>query len=638
MLDRLDIPLIEQDWYTHQPSLQEMNAAVAAADEKVAAAHESRLGQLTATFGLSPAESDLIQAALVLTLDPQLSRVYAYLHDHVGRPYVTETLVARLFGHGYTLQLGSEAPLKRWALAIERPSGPGEPPWYELDPFVRNWLLGLNELDDALVGRARLHTARPPLESWPMVDTVHRIAGALKSPQALQLRVAVAGPPGVGRRSFAAAIAAELGLPLLAVDTDAIPDAEWNAVFLRAQRQAFVQRCALAWSGAAAQEHSWPADLACFPIQFVALDVDEYPEPSAAFLDYRVELPPLTFAERRTLWQTLVPAAATWSDSDLDRLAGNLQVTVGQIAAAATYPLSTAQEAADLTSARHRRQLGQLAQYLPAPFSWEDLVLPAWLRRALEELAFEAKERDRFWEQPAAQRLFPTGRGLLALFSGAPGTGKTMAAQVIAAALGRELYRVDLSAIVSKYVGETSKNIERILARARRLDVILLFDEADALFGKRTEIRDAHDRFANTDTNYLLQAIEQFPGVAILTSNQKANIDTGFTRRLRHVLEFPKPDAAHRRELWQRLLQELTGADRVAALGPDLIRLAELTETTGAQIKNAVLSALFLARRDETDVEAKHLLAGLERELVKEGRGLGKQTLEHWTKKRVENK
>ena len=244
------------------------------------------------------------------------------------------------------------------------------------------------------------------------------------------------------------------------------------------------------------------------------------------------------------------------------------------------------------------------------------------LRQALEDLAFEAQERVAFWERPEARRLFPQGRGLLGLFSGPPGTGKTMAAQVIAAELGVDLFRIDLSSVVSKYVGETSQNLERILSRAAHMDVVLLFDEADALFGKRTEIRDAHDRFANTDTGYLLQAIEAYQGVAVLATNKKGNIDPAFIRRLRYVLEFPKPDGPQRLRIWRRIVGELAGPERLEDLGDDLEELADALEVTGAQIKFAILAALFAARRDGEPLALRHLLRGLERELMKEGRTL----------------
>ena len=351
-------------------------------------------------------------------------------------------------------------------------------------------------------------------------------------------------------------------------------------------------------------------------------------------LDYRIEMPPMPLVERMRLWKMYVPAAKTWADKDLEALAQRHQsATIGQIIQVGERGISSIEEASEALRGAHRRRLGNLAQQLDCPFRWDDLIVPDWLIKNLKDFTFEATERVLLWEQPEAKRLFPQGKGLMALLTGPPGTGKTMAAQVIAAELDLDLYRIDLSAVVSKYVGETSKNIERILSRAQRMDAVLLFDEADSLFGKRTDIKDAHDRFANTDTNYLLQAIEQYPGIAILTSNKKANIDAGFTRRLRYVMDFAKPTVAERLKLWQSIIGELAGKERLAALNPHLWTLAEALELTGAQIKFAILSGIFMARQKQEPLSLPHLIAGIERELMKENRGISRQLQEILLKK-----
>ncbi len=267
------------------------------------------------------------------------------------------------------------------------------------------------------------------------------------------------------------------------------------------------------------------------------------------------------------------------------------------------------------------------------------------MSNAIDDVIFEAREREAFWENNGARRLFPQGRGLLALFSGSPGTGKTMAAQVIAAALGIDIFRCNLARIVSKYVGETSKNIDRILSRAGGMGIVLLFDEADALFGKRTEIKDAHDRFANTDTGYLLQAIENYQGVALLATNKKSNIDPAFIRRIRYVLDFPKPDAKQREEIWRRIVCGLAGTESVCGLAGtasmepitrELKALASDLEFTGAQIKYAVLTAVFAARKESKGLSMSHLLQGVDRELMKQGRALSTRERERLDK-RIKN-
>jgi SpoVK/Ycf46/Vps4 family AAA+-type ATPase len=241
----------------------------------------------------------------------------------------------------------------------------------------------------------------------------------------------------------------------------------------------------------------------------------------------------------------------------------------------------------------------------------------------LEDFAFEAHDRATFWELTSAQRLFPRGRGLVALFSGPPGTGKTMAAQIIAADLELDLFRIDLATVVSKYIGETAKHLAQIFTRASRMNGVLLFDEADALFSKRTEVKDSHDRYANADTSYLLQLLEEYRGIVILATNKKQNIDPAFIRRVRYVFEFPRPDAAERRRIWRQVIGELSGDDTLKRLDATIQALAANVELSGAQIKNAVLASIFVARRSREPLAMAHLLRGIERELSKEGRSVG---------------
>jgi SpoVK/Ycf46/Vps4 family AAA+-type ATPase len=318
-----------------------------------------------------------------------------------------------------------------------------------------------------------------------------------------------------------------------------------------------------------------------------------------------------------------VPSVRDWPPKELQRLAAEHPVNPGDIVQAgrnaSADPLTAGRSARE--SARSR--FNGLVQQLESPFQWDDLVVPASVRDALEALAFEAKQRHRFWEDPARRRLFPQGRGLAALLSGPPGTGKTMAAQVIAASLGQDLFRVNLAHLVSKWVGETAKNIDSLLREADALDAILFFDEADAAFARRsTEVRDAQDRFANTDAAHLLQAIESHSGVVLLATNLKGNIDPAFFRRLRYVIEFPKPDAALQRDLWTRLIGQLAGPDAGAKLASVVHALSTHVEATGAQIKQAILAAIFIAQRERCGLAARHLVEGLRRELAKEGRGI----------------
>jgi SpoVK/Ycf46/Vps4 family AAA+-type ATPase len=250
------------------------------------------------------------------------------------------------------------------------------------------------------------------------------------------------------------------------------------------------------------------------------------------------------------------------------------------------------------------------------------LVLPMPTREALEEIAFEAAARLQLLSEPEPGRLYARGGGLAALFCGPPGTGKTMAAEVIADALGADLLIVDLAATMSKYIGETAKNLTRVFDEAVASNAILLFDEADALFAKRSEIKDAHDRHANADTNHLLQLLEGFDGLAILATNRRANMDPAFVRRIRHIVEFARPGVAERRVIWRRALAALAGEEHAASLGSLLDGIADQHDLTAAQIKNAALTVRYAAMREGGPITEAQIRRGLGRELIKDGRPL----------------
>ncbi len=612
----------EAEWMAANPEAQAWSAELREVEEALAAHTTSRLAQLRRTFGLEPAEQDLFEACLAVALEPSLGRACAYLQDHVARAYMTEELAARLYGFAPGVW-NVHSSLGRWELLASQDPGIGEPAALSCDPQVREWLEGRRVFPEALSGAMRYVEVQTPLPSWPVRATIDSVRRCLQGSEGSRLRIVVEGAAGSGRRTFSAAVCAELQMPLLAVDTDQVEEAQWKRVCVLAERQAYLEGAALAWHGEAQTRRTWPGAVIPFPLQFAILTPGQETPRAAGVGEHRVRLPRPELAERIELWRQHVPVSRAWPALEFEALASRYQVEPGDIAALGRHAVSTATEAAEFLRETGRGRLGNLAQLLPCPFQWDDLVVPAPLRDALEDIAFEAMHRNAFWERPAARRLFPQGRGLVALFSGPPGTGKTMAAQVIAAGLGLDLFRVDLSAMVSKWVGETSQNLERMLSRAADLHAIVLFDECDAMFSKRSpEIRDAQDKFANTDSAYLLQAIESYPGMALLATNLKSNMDPAFIRRLRYVLEFAKPDAAQRLEIWRKVTAGLAGPERAAALEADLRVLAEGVEATGAQIKYAVLTALFRARREEAALGLPHLFRGLERELGKEGRSL----------------
>lgn len=619
LLGDADSPEAEAAWLADTPEVAPLRGELAAAHDAWQALTDTPVDRLVDVLQLSAAEADLLALVLAASVDPQVAELCALLAGPGAASAPTFATAARLFGHDRTLVLSKSSPVLAWQLvALEAPRV-GAPALVSMCPSLVRWLSGEAVLDDALLAHARRVRPLDPLPRWPVADTARRLQQVLGTgtPGAV---LRVGGPPGSGRRTFAACVLRALGLGLIAVDPSALPAEERTTVELRAQRQAWLDHAGLAW----VTPPSWPSFPPRFPVQVLLNGPgDRHQGPvDWPHLDVTLGLP--TLEERAALWRAIVPASTSWPADALRALSRRHRVTVGEVRRASWLAPVDATAASTEVKAAMRDRLGDLARRLPCTFTWDDLVVSESVDTLLRELAYEAEVRDSLWEDAELQRLFPQGKGLIALFTGPPGTGKTMSAQVLAGRLGVDLFRIDLSVLVSKYVGETSKNVEKVLAAAERLDALLFFDEADALFGKRTEIKDAHDRYANTDTNYLLQAVETWPGFAILASNRRGNLDAAFVRRLRHVIEFTPPDAGLRLTLWERLVGSMAGPEAAATLTESFTLLANSFDLSGAQIKSAVLTALLEARREAATLSFNHLLAGVERELWKVGRGLSR--------------
>ena len=618
-LDGRDTPEAEAAWYERAEVVQPLNEELDWIERALAGEAGVRLQQLRNLFRLSEPELGLLQTCLALAMDPRLGMVYASLQQHPARCYATEALAAGLFSYERR-SVWHGGALAAWGLVSAGEAAPGEPAPLAIDPLIIDWLQGELRMDPALVGRVHIVEPHKPLDSWPVEMTARLIQDVMEREPTV--RVLLAGPPASGRRTFAAAVAARFGIQLLSVDTTEITDTDWPDTFMRAQRLAVMGSAALVWHGSRLDRY-WPRNVAPAPIQFVACDPDQVVPPCEHIIDHRIDMPTPTLDERRRLWKANIPESAAWPADELETLAARYRLNAGDIVSVARRAPASAREAAAFARELTRHWLGELGRLLDCPFTWDDLVVPDKLREALEDFAFEAWDRATFWECPSARRLFPRGRGLVALFSGPPGTGKTMAAQIVAADLELDLFRIDLATVVSKYIGETAKHLAQIFARASRMNGVLLFDEADALFSKRTEVKDSHDRYANADTSYLLQLLEEYRGIVILATNKKQNIDPAFIRRVRYVFEFPRPDAAERGRIWRQVIGELSGDETLKRLEKTIEALAANVELSGAQIKNAVLASIFVARRSREPLAMMHLLRGIERELGKEGRSVG---------------
>ncbi len=365
----------------------------------------------------------------------------------------------------------------------------------------------------------------------------------------------------------------------------------------------------------------------------VLVEADEAAAPDG-FAAVRIAVPSPSAAERRQVWADSIgiPAAARMNGA-LDAVADQFSLDTPAIrSAGAALGLIGADAGGDalgraawrIGRAHARRSMEQLARRIEPRADWDSLVLPEAQTSTLRQIASHVRQRVTVHERWGFAGKYSRGLGLTALFAGASGTGKTMAAEVLAHTLDLDLFQIDLAGLVSKYIGETEKNLRRVFDAAEDSGAILLFDEADALFGKRSEVKDSHDRYANLEVSYLLQRMEAYRGLAILTTNMRHAIDTAFLRRIRFVVEFPFPDVAERARIWKGVFPEDTPT---ASL--DVSRLARLG-IAGGIIRNIAMHAAFLAADAAEPVRMSHLLAAARTEYAKLEKPLGRIETEGW--------
>ncbi|MFE4482568.1 ATP-binding protein, partial [Kitasatospora sp. NPDC056789] len=530
----------------------------------------SRLGRLTAAFGLLPVDLDLLLVALAPDLDSRFEQLYGYLNDDLTRRRATIGLALDLCGlpgaGAGRFRFSARSPLVAGGLLeITEPDRPLLSRTLRVPDRVTAHLLGDDEPDGALAGLA--HRAGPgPRLQRP--DERLRALAADGGLVHLLDRGGHAGPLAV------AALAAD-GPPPLVVDAAALAARRPEGTVRVLAREARLGGGGVVLGPLDRLEPERPERAAllrelCAELDGVPLVVHgpQVWDPAwAARSPVVVTVPPPEEHDRAGQWaQALGGQPGGELSEDLAEAVAAYRLDQEQVARAASVAARTAAaerrpvRAEDLRTAVRAQNgagLARLARRIEPAVGWSDLVLPAPTAGRLRELVLRARHRDQVlgsWRmRPGGGR----GNGVVALFAGESGTGKTMSAEVVAAELGMELYVVDLATVVDKYIGETEKNLERIFTEAAQVNGVLLFDEADALFGKRSEVKDARDRHANVETAYLLQRMESFDGIAVLTSNLRANLDEAFTRRLDVIAEFPLPDEAQRRRLWDRCLGPL---------------------------------------------------------------------------------
>jgi AAA+ superfamily predicted ATPase len=613
-----------------------------------------RLVTLQQIFRLSDFEIACLLVCLAVEVDPRYERLYAYLQDDVTKKHASLDLVLNLTCH--TLEekilarerfVGS-APLIRYRLLriADDPSRIGEPLLaraLRVDERIARYLLNSDAPDPLIAGFARCVEPEAMADDATMHSEILLKLRALTVPQLSSAQTTLLyfhGPYGAGLQGTAEALCTSSHTSLLCVDLDALltnHTSGANADLALAVREAMLRGSTLYLYGfdlllaedKAALRRSLLRELDAFRgLVILAGETDWYPHGELGDREFiAVEFSRPDFAIRTELWRReLGPNASP--ELDYAELANKFRMTEGQIHDAVRSarqfarwrdPSSPQISMSDLYEAcrvHSGRKLSSLGRRIKPRHHWDDLILPEDRARHLREICNSVKYRSVVFDQWGFDGKLSLGKGLNMLFAGPSGTGKTMAAEIMAGELGLDVYKIDLSSMVSKYIGETEKNLSRVFAEAEASNAILFFDEADALFGKRSEVRDAHDRYANIEINYLLQKMEEHEGVVILATNFRKNMDDAFVRRLHFTVEFPFPNEADRRRIWERIWPKET--PQSAEL--DFEFMARRFEMPGGNIRNVALAAAFLAASDGGVVTMSHLLQGTRREFQKMGK------------------
>jgi hypothetical protein len=623
-----------EQFYAGDPSSLALAEQIHECEQQISELLQSMGRQLPALevlahlFRLSPFERDVLLLCFAPDRDAALRTLYAYAQDDLASRWPTGQLALSLVPPAkradLRVLLGETAALRR-AQLIQVSQSPNDaiPPTSRplaIDERVIDYINGLNRPDErltpflqpveggALTGDQqrvmRQVVAAMPANGWPLINLV--------------------GLPDSGQHEIAAGICAQLGVQLYRFDLARLRGEASNSDLLRLiEREAVLLHIALLieWDAAAPLDpllQQCLVDLTRRSRLFVLVAGRE--PISRTRPPLLIRLPRPSAAGSVELWrQALGPQAAALADT-LPMLVEQFDFGAQAIREVAAHAQQQARLLGEPLAGRHvwsacrdarSSELDQLAQRLTPAYGWDDLVVSPAILGQLREMAAQVTQRYTVYEMWGFSAHVSRGRGISALFSGPSGTGKTMAAEVLAKHLDLALYRIDLASLFNKFVGETEKNMRQVFEAAERTGALLFFDEADALFGKRTEVRDSHDRFANIEINYLLQRMESYWGVVILATNRRTALDRAFLRRLRFVIDFAFPDMDARRRLWLKAFPESTPLDSL-----DYARLARL-EITGGSIRTIALNGAFLAAAEGLPVAMRHLMTAAHWEYMK---------------------
>jgi AAA+ superfamily predicted ATPase len=618
-------------------------------------------------FNLSPFERDLLVLCAAVEFDAQFAGLCAKAQQHDRKFYPTFSLALAIFPGGHWDALSPINPLRKWRLVEVGVARTLATSPLRIDERILHYLVGVNYLDERLQGIVEPLSTDFYLEQ-PLVPSHHNLAAEIVASWGQSYAefgrfpvLQLCGIEAASKQAIAAKACADLDLNLLVMSADAFPadQSQQNLLKSLCDREYILNKSAIfldcdhlegneAW-----REATVARLIDTIKCPLIVSSRDRRTQRQRPLITLEVSQP--TAHEQRIIWQNALGDMATHLNGHIESLVAHFNLSPSAINSAClqakgiinqkqennqnnqinqtgNYAQSEYTEIQEkiyhqlwqTCRLQARLKMDELAQRIDTNATWDDLILPEKEKQVLQECYAQVKQRVKVYEQWGFGDKSGRGLGISALFAGSSGTGKTMAAEILAKQLQLDLYRIDLSSIVSKYIGETEKNLRRVFDAAEGGGAILLFDEADALFGKRSDVKDSHDRYANIEVGYLLQRMEAYRGLAILTTNLKNSIDQAFLRRIRFVVQFPFPDINQRGEIWQRIFPEKTPTEGLA-----FKKLAKLN-VAGGNIRNIAINAAFLAAEADEPVMMKHILDATKSEYIKIERTLTESEIRGW--------
>ncbi len=630
-----------------QPELLQSERSTSESLAELAATMESELSAAPALetlchlFHLTAFERSVLLLCAGVELSAAVAQACAAAQGSAHLPYVTFSLALAALPEAHWDALSPIAPLRNWNLIEIDPSVSLTQSRLRIDERILHYLMGISYLDQRLRGWVKplqVQSVLAPSQQAMVTKIVeYWSASQLQSQLQSWPIVQLSGVEATEKMAIATAACYLLGIPLYMIRAQDLPTAvtERETLSRLWQREVQLTQSALAMicddldhADRLQALSPWITELQGRSFLFVR-------EPlllnQQTAIRLQVEKP--SPEEQWQLWQTALGPLSSQLNVHLTTILAQFNFNAAMIQTVGTAiqrePDQVIAQALpqflwETCRIQARTQLGGLAQRIEPSATWSDLVLPAAQLQILQEIVAQVRQRSLVYDTWEFALRGSNGLGITSLFAGASGTGKTLAAEVIAHELQLDLYRIDLSQAVSKYIGETEKNLRQVFDAAESGGAILLFDEADALFGKRSDVKDSHDRYANIEVSYLLQRMEAYRGLAILTTNLKQAIDSAFLRRIRFVVQFPFPDTVQRMEIWQRMFPA-----KLPTQALDFARLARL-QVVGGNIRNIALNAAFLAADRGEAMGMAHLLQAARSEYAKLEKNLTEAEVGGW--------